>query len=171
MHTYEGTNALDALREIVPVTKPVQGSIRPPGSKSLTNRALICAALSNGRSTLIGSLDSDDTRVMVRALQSLGIAIDADWRHATLNVDGGGGVLGCQASCTDPRTAYHACGDGQVCNRTFASQPQVVGAEAPAATEDRTCHLIHRPRKRSPRLRSQQWRLRRCRGTCTSPRQ
>ena len=101
METYEGTNALDALREIVPVTKPVQGSIRPPGSKSLTNRALICAALSNGRSTLTGSLDSDDTRVMVRALRSLGIAIDADWSEATLNVDGCGGVLPVQNATLD----------------------------------------------------------------------
>ncbi|MEC8338812.1 MAG: 3-phosphoshikimate 1-carboxyvinyltransferase, partial [Planctomycetota bacterium] len=92
---------MDALREIVPVTKPVQGSIRPPGSKSLTNRALICAALSNGRSTLTGSLDSDDTRVMVRALRSLGIAIDADWSEATLNVDGCGGVLPVQNATLD----------------------------------------------------------------------
>ena len=84
---------MDALREIVPVTKPVQGSIRPPGSKSLTNRALICAALSDGTSTLTGSLKSDDTWVMVKALQSLGIAIDADWDQATLTVDGCGGVL------------------------------------------------------------------------------
>ena len=93
LESYEGINTLDALREILPVTKPLQASIRPPGSKSLTNRALICAALSRGRSTLSGSLESEDTRVMVRALQSLGIGIDAVWNRATLTVDGCGGVL------------------------------------------------------------------------------
>ncbi|MFO0907929.1 MAG: hypothetical protein U0794_06125 [Isosphaeraceae bacterium] len=43
-----------------------------PGSKSLTNRALIVAALAEGSSRLTGTLDSDDTRVMVDSLQRLG---------------------------------------------------------------------------------------------------
>ena len=92
---------MDALREIVPVVKPIHGSIRPPGSKSLTNRALICAALSDGRSTLTGSLESDDTRVMVKALQSLGISINADWEQATITVDGCGGALPAQDAKLD----------------------------------------------------------------------
>ena len=49
-----------------------------PGSKSLTNRALIVAALADGPSTLTGALDSDDTRVMVEALRRLGIAVEHD---------------------------------------------------------------------------------------------
>ncbi len=52
---------------------PVHGSIRPPGSKSITNRALICAALADGSSRLGGALDSEDTRVMLDSLQRLGI--------------------------------------------------------------------------------------------------
>ena len=57
---------------------PIYGSIRPPGSKSLTNRALVCAALAEGESVLIGALDSEDTRVMIEALRQLGILVEHD---------------------------------------------------------------------------------------------
>ena len=87
----KGTHALDSSLDIVPVAGPLHGSVRLPGSKSLTNRALICAALAVGRSTLSGALDSEDTQVMAKALQKLGIAIDADWTGAKLDVAGCGG--------------------------------------------------------------------------------
>lgn len=61
---------------ITPVAGPVRGTIRPPGSKSLTNRALLLAALAEGRSRLTGTLDSRDTQVMIDSLGKLGIAID-----------------------------------------------------------------------------------------------
>jgi len=67
--------------------------IRPPGSKSITNRALVCAALAAGRSTLTGALDSDDTRVMVECLRRLGIAVEHDAAAGTLVVDGCGGRI------------------------------------------------------------------------------
>ena len=54
-------------------TRPVRGLIRPPGSKSITNRALICAALASGQSGLRGALDSEDTRVMLDSLAKLGV--------------------------------------------------------------------------------------------------
>ena len=57
----------------IQTTGPVVGAIRPPGSKSITNRALICAALAQGRSVLRGALDSEDTQVMIAALRQLGI--------------------------------------------------------------------------------------------------
>jgi len=63
---------------ISPVTSPVTGSIRPPGSKSLTNRALLVASLAEGHSKLTGVLDSDDTRVMVNSLARLGIDVKHD---------------------------------------------------------------------------------------------
>ncbi|MDH3308925.1 MAG: 3-phosphoshikimate 1-carboxyvinyltransferase [Acidimicrobiia bacterium] len=66
---------------------PVDIAMRPPGSKSLTNRALICAALADGRSTLIGPLSSDDTEAMVSALRALGVAIAID--GAVWHVEGG----------------------------------------------------------------------------------
>ena len=52
-------------RSIAPVTRPVTGSIRPPGSKSLTNRAVVLAAMARGESRLNGVLQSIDTRVML----------------------------------------------------------------------------------------------------------
>src|SRR5882724_7568926 len=63
--------------EINPVGRPLQSRIRPPGSKSITNRALVCAALADGTSTLTGALDSEDTRVMIDALRRLGIEIES----------------------------------------------------------------------------------------------
>jgi len=54
---------------------PIHGSIRPPGSKSLTNRALVCAALARSESVLTGVLESEDTSLMIEALRQLGIAI------------------------------------------------------------------------------------------------
>ena len=59
-------------------TGPLRATIRPPGSKSITNRALVCAALAEGESVLTGALDSEDTRVMIEALRRLGIAVEHD---------------------------------------------------------------------------------------------
>ncbi|MBN2216072.1 MAG: 3-phosphoshikimate 1-carboxyvinyltransferase [Pirellulales bacterium] len=67
---------------------PVRGAIRPPGSKSITNRALVCAALAEGVSTLAGVLDSEDTRVMVSALGQLGLEVSPDWKDASARVVG-----------------------------------------------------------------------------------
>jgi len=66
----------DQPLEIFPALQPLHGRIRPPGSKSITNRALVCAALAKGVSTLSGTLDSEDTQVMVESLQRLGIKVD-----------------------------------------------------------------------------------------------
>jgi 3-phosphoshikimate 1-carboxyvinyltransferase len=71
----------------------VRGSIRPPGSKSITNRALVCAALAQGSSTLAGALDSDDTRLMVRAWQTLGVPIRSEEGGQVLHVEGRGGSI------------------------------------------------------------------------------
>ena len=79
--------------EIRPIAGPLHATMRPPGSKSITNRALVCAALAEGESQLTGALDSEDTRVMVTALQQLGIQIEADFERAILNVEGCGGRL------------------------------------------------------------------------------
>ncbi len=70
---------------------PVIGSIRPPGSKSITNRALVCAALADGASILHGALDSEDTRVMIECLRKLGVAIEVADHGETLRVQGTGG--------------------------------------------------------------------------------
>ena len=72
---------------------PIHGSIRPPGSKSITNRALVCAALATGDSLLVGALESDDTRVMRDALSGLGIGLRHDERQAQIEVEGCGGAI------------------------------------------------------------------------------
>lgn len=71
----------------------VRGNVRPPGSKSITNRALVCAALAQGRSILTGALDSEDTRVMFEALGQLGIALALDPAERVITVSGCGGRL------------------------------------------------------------------------------
>jgi 3-phosphoshikimate 1-carboxyvinyltransferase len=78
---------------IQPVSRPVHGSIRPPGSKSITNRALVCAALAEGTSTLTGALDSEDTRVMIECLRKLGIGVGSRDEGQTLIVQGCGGKI------------------------------------------------------------------------------
>ncbi len=72
---------------------PIVGTVRPPGSKSITNRALICSALSNGISRLSGVLDSEDTRVMVEGWRKLGLTIQWDEAQGKLTVKGCGGKL------------------------------------------------------------------------------
>jgi 3-phosphoshikimate 1-carboxyvinyltransferase len=67
--------ALSDLIEIVPLDKPVRAEITVPGSKSITNRALILAALADGEVTLTGALWSEDTQIMVECLQKLGFEI------------------------------------------------------------------------------------------------
>ncbi len=82
----------DAL-EITPVRGPVVGSIRPPGSKSLTNRSLILAALAQGPTTLSGVLDSVDTQVMIESLRRLGLKIEQDLKANTISLVGCGGII------------------------------------------------------------------------------
>ncbi|MCA9058275.1 MAG: 3-phosphoshikimate 1-carboxyvinyltransferase, partial [Planctomycetaceae bacterium] len=78
---------------ISPVSTPVTGAIRPPGSKSITNRALILAALADGNTYLTGVLDSEDTRVMVDSLRRLGFDVQQDLRGCTCVVAGRGGRI------------------------------------------------------------------------------
>lgn len=79
--------------EIKPVAGPIRATVRPPGSKSITNRALVCTALADGVSTLTGALDSEDTRVMIESLGRLGIEVEARDDNKTLIVHGTGGQI------------------------------------------------------------------------------
>jgi 3-phosphoshikimate 1-carboxyvinyltransferase len=82
-----------AVRAVAPVTAPLDATVRLPGSKSLTNRALLCAALADGRSVLDGALFADDSEAMLGALRTLGVGIDADPAAARVAVEGLGGRL------------------------------------------------------------------------------
>lgn len=86
---------------IQPATGPVVGSVRLPGSKSYTNRALPIAALAAGRSCLTGALFSDDTAYMAGALRQLGIAIEEDRHAERFLVDGSDGMLPATAADMD----------------------------------------------------------------------
>lgn len=76
--------------EVVPGGR-VDGEIRPPGSKSLTNRALICAGFAAGKSQLRGALRSEDTEVMIDSLAAIGARIESSDGGRTLAIEGIGG--------------------------------------------------------------------------------
>jgi len=78
---------------IQPFTRPVRGSATLPGSKSITNRALILAALGSKTVTLHGALFSRDTRIMIAALRQLGFAVEADENALTIRIEGRGGEI------------------------------------------------------------------------------
>ena len=89
---------LPDLIEIVPLGATPEVEITVPGSKSITNRALILAALAEGDVTLEGALWSEDTQMMVEALRRLGYAIDVqpdagEPGNRTLGVTGLGQVI------------------------------------------------------------------------------
>jgi len=78
---------------IPPFTAPARGSVTLPGSKSITNRALILAALAERAVTLRGALFSRDTRIMVAALRALGFRVETDEAELTITVWGLGGEI------------------------------------------------------------------------------
>jgi 3-phosphoshikimate 1-carboxyvinyltransferase len=90
--------ALPELIEIVPLDKPVRAEITVPGSKSITNRALVLAALADGETILTGALWSEDTQIMVECLQDLGFMVNVapdpdEICNRTITVYGQGGTI------------------------------------------------------------------------------
>jgi 3-phosphoshikimate 1-carboxyvinyltransferase len=81
------------VRAVAPIDGPLDADVRVPGSKSLTNRALVCAALATGTSSLDGALFADDTEAMLDGLARLGLAVTADAASARVTVRGCGGAL------------------------------------------------------------------------------
>ncbi|WGT64757.1 bifunctional 3-phosphoshikimate 1-carboxyvinyltransferase/cytidylate kinase [Variovorax paradoxus] len=75
----------------IPPLVGAAGTVQLPGSKSISNRVLLLAALASGTTTIHDLLDSDDTRVMLDALRALGCGIDA--AGSTLRITGIGGQL------------------------------------------------------------------------------
>jgi 3-phosphoshikimate 1-carboxyvinyltransferase len=71
-----------------PLAAPPDAVVRPPGSKSITNRALICAALAEGESVLRGALFADDTLAMIGAVAALGAGVEAREDQALVRVSG-----------------------------------------------------------------------------------
>jgi 3-phosphoshikimate 1-carboxyvinyltransferase len=78
---------------ITPITHTLSASVRVPGSKSLTNRALLIAALADGTTTLTNALFSDDSRYFANALQTLGFDVKLDPDRAEMTITGLGGRI------------------------------------------------------------------------------
>ncbi len=74
---------------VEPVVGPLDARVRIPGSKSLTNRALVLAALAEGTSTLRGALLADDTEAMAGAMRTLGARVDLQAGRCTVTGFGG----------------------------------------------------------------------------------
>lgn len=107
--------------DLAPVSR-VGGRVRLPGSKSISNRTLLLAALAQGETCIEELLDSDDTRVMVAALQTLGIGCSHDRDARRALVQGGGGrfpatqaslFLGNAGTAFRPLTAALALSGGE----------------------------------------------------------
>ena len=78
---------------ITPISHPLNATVRVPGSKSLTNRALLIAALADGATTLTNALFSDDSHYFASALQALGFDVILDPDHSRMTVTGLGGRI------------------------------------------------------------------------------
>jgi len=109
------------MKEMTPV-ETVKATVRVPGSKSLTQRALIAAALASGESALIGPLSSEDTSYTIGALRAMGIEIDDRDPECWL-VKGSGGMimtpadrifLGNNGTATRFLTSVAALGQGRI---------------------------------------------------------
>ena len=114
------TNYPDELT-IIPPVSPLRGRATPPGSKSITNRALLLAALAKGASRLTGALKSDDTRHMATALRAMGVDI-SEPDETSFHISGDGRLrapaaplfLGNAGTATRFLTAAAATVDGRV---------------------------------------------------------
>lgn len=79
----------------------IEGSLRAPSSKSVTNRLLLIAALAEGRSTLDGLLLSDDTEAMVEGLRALGVSVETEGERA--RIEGTAGRFRAEGARVDAR--------------------------------------------------------------------
>ena len=151
---------------IQPFTRPVRGSVTLPGSKSITNRALILAALTKGTTTLHGALYSRDTRIMVAALRALGFIVVTDEAALTITIAGRGGEIPVREAridvgnagtaarfltafvCLRPDGVYHFDGDEAMRRRPIGALLEALesqGARASASSFPFTLHTAGLP--------------------------
>ncbi len=109
-------------REIRPIDHPLDATVQVPGSKSITNRALLLASLADGSTRLSNALFSDDSRYFAGALQMLGFEVKLDPSASSITVTGMGGVIPARKAAifignagTAARflTAFLTLGDGE----------------------------------------------------------
>jgi 3-phosphoshikimate 1-carboxyvinyltransferase len=87
------SNSKSAAMKITPITHPLSATVRVPGSKSLTNRVLLIAALANGTTKLTNALFSDDSKYFAQALKTLGFDVQLDEEKFEMTIRGLGGKI------------------------------------------------------------------------------
>lgn len=90
---------------VKPILKPINKTVTVPGSKSMTNRALLMAAMSGKPSTLRGVLFSDDSRHFLDSLRSLGYTMNINEADKTVSIEGTGGVIPVKSGTIDVGSA------------------------------------------------------------------
>jgi 3-phosphoshikimate 1-carboxyvinyltransferase len=142
---------LPAQLRILPFTQPVRGRVTLPGSKSITNRALILAALGTKTVTLKGALFSRDSRIMIAALQALGFTVVSDEAALTITITGRGGEIPVREAkidvgnagtaarfltafvCLRPDGVYHFDGDEAMRRRPIGALLQALQSQGAKA--------------------------------------
>ena len=137
---------------IAPFTRPVRGSVTLPGSKSITNRALILAALAKGTTILHGALFSRDSRIMVAALRQLGFSVETNEAALTIKIEGYDGVIPAREAtlhignagtaarfltafvCLRPDGIYHFDGDEAMRRRPIGALLEALEAQGAKAS-------------------------------------
>jgi len=144
--------ALPAFLPLLPFTQPVSGTARLPGSKSITNRALILAALGDQPVVLTGALFSRDTLIMIAALRMLGFKIEPDEKALTIFIEGRGGKIPVREAtlevgnagtaarfltafvCLRPDGVYHFDGDEAMRRRPIGALLEALEAQGAKAS-------------------------------------
>lgn len=85
--------SLPPFLRIAPISRPLNAAVRVPGSKSLTNRALLIASLANGTTRLTNALFSDDSLYLAKALHILGFDAQLDETNHSMTITGLGGKI------------------------------------------------------------------------------
>lgn len=86
-------NTPSCSMQINPISHPLKAVVEVPGSKSITNRALLVAALANGTTRLVNALDSDDSHYFIKALQTLNFFAEQNPENNEVVVNGQGGLI------------------------------------------------------------------------------
>ena len=93
---YAPTDSASSALKVIPINHPLNATVRVPGSKSLTNRALLLSALAKGTTHITNALFSDDSRYFAQALQTLGFVVQLDEANREMTVTGLGGKIPAQ---------------------------------------------------------------------------
>lgn len=107
--------------KLLPPSKSFSGVVRVPGSKSITNRAFLIAALACGTTRLHNLLRSDDTRYMGEALQKLGVKIEFSEDFSEATVYGNGGPIDAPADASGEKKAELYLGNAGTAMRSLCA--------------------------------------------------